>query len=470
MKKTLILLLWISALLLAACDWDKTDPKPEEFLVGVDLGLPSGVLWGSQNIGTYRSDLQGDEYELYERRGDPLWGSENSKYLLAPDKDIAQKELGENWRLPTVWEYRELLDYCTWERSSKYRHAGYLVKSKVNSNSIFIPFNPDYKHFLFSEYFKDSSRYWTSTLNKNGTPFYLEVSDRGQLTDSQNVIKCLVRPVIGRKDKPESIAVHEKAIKLSPGDTTRLAVDFTPAGSYDKYLEYASSNPSVAYINDRGEVFALTPGQATIQATSTCLGKTVECQVEVGAFIAPGRVDLGLPSGNLWSSFNLGAKDNLSSGLFFKWGNVQPESDLPAYTGWINLGSTSSGSQNTLSPEEDPATIYLGDKWHMPTADDFRELVENCSIEYEQRDKMAIHRLTSNINGNSIIFLKGKGYLFFSNFEFYRPLLYWTSQDDGQNAAMAKSFGLDEKNAYSFTNIDQRNTLPIRPVWGERKD
>lgn len=470
MKKSLILLLWISALLFAACDWDKTDPKPEEILVGVDLGLPSGVLWGSQNIGTYRSDLQGDEYELYERRGDPLWGSENSKYLLAPDKDIAQKELGENWRLPTAWEYRELLDYCTWERSSKYSHAGYLVKSKVNSNSIFIPFNPDYKHFLFSEYFKDSSRYWTSTLNKNGTPFYLEVSDRGQLTDSQNVIKCLVRPVIGRKDKPESIAVHEKAIKLSPGDTTRLAVDFTPAGSYDKYLEYASSDPSVAYINDRGEVFALTPGQATIQATSTCLGKTVECKVEVGAFIAPEKVDLGLPSGNLWSSFNLGAKDNLSCGLFFKWGNVQPESDLPAYTGWINLGSTSSASQKTLSPEEDPATIYLGDKWHMPTADDFRELVENCSIKYEQGDKIAIHRLTSNINGNSIIFLKGKGYLFFSNFEFYRPLIYWTSQDDAQNAKMAKSFGLDEKNAYSFTNIDQRNTLPIRPVWGERKD
>ena len=61
MKKSLILLLWISALLFAACDWDKTDPKPEEILVGVDLGLPSGVLWGSQNVGAYRSDKKGLE-------------------------------------------------------------------------------------------------------------------------------------------------------------------------------------------------------------------------------------------------------------------------------------------------------------------------------------------------------------------------------------------------------------------------
>ena len=463
----------------AACDWDKTDPKPEEILVGVDLGLPSGVLWGSQNIGASRSDKEGKGYNLRTASpwGSevPLWGSEDSKYLLDPDKDIAHKELGENWRLPTVWECRELIECCTWERSSKYHQAGYLVKSKVNSNSIFIPFDPDYKvdhGFIYgTEYCKNCSRYWTATLDSEGSAFYLELSERGQLIDSTFKIRlCLIRPVIGHKDKPESIAVHEKAITLSPGDTTRMAVDFYPADSYDKYLEYASSNPSVAYINNQGEVFALTPGQATIQATSTCLGKTVECQVEVGAFIAPGRVDLGLPSGNLWSSFNLGAKDNLSSGLFFKWDNVQPESDLPAYAGWINLGSTSSASQKTLSPEEDPATIYLGDKWHMPTADDFLELVENCSIKYEQGDKIAIHRLTSIINGNSIIFLKGKGYLFFSNFEFYRPLIYWTSQDDGQNAKMAKSFGLDEKNAYSFTNIDQRNTLPIRPVWGERKD
>ncbi len=461
MKNNLMLLFGIAALLLAACDWDKTDPKPEEILVGVDLGLPSGVLWGSQNVGAYRSDKKGLEYEIGKALGDS-------------DKGIVEKELGENWRLPTVWECRELIECCSWERSSKNRQAGYLVKSKVNSNSIFIPFNPDYemdRGLLYgTEHYKDCSRYWTATLDDKGKPFYLELSERGQLTDSQQVLKGLIRPVIGNKVRPENIAAHSTAITLNPGDTARFVVDFSPKDSYDKYLEYASSNPSVAYINASGEVFALTPGQATIQATSACLGKTVECKVEVGAFIAPEKVDLGLPSGNLWSSFNLGARDNLSSGLFFKWGNVQPESDLPAYTGWINLGSTSSASQKTLSPEEDPATIYLGDKWHIPTADDFRELVENCSIKYEQGDKIAIHRLTSNINGNSILFLKGKGYLFFSNFEFYRPLIYWTSQDDGQNAKMAKSFGLDEKNAYSFTNIDQRNTLPIRPVWGERKD
>lgn len=467
MKKTLILLLWISALLLAACDWDKTDPKPEEFLVGVDLGLPSGVLWGSQNIGTYRSDLQGDEYELYERRGDPLWGSENSKYLLAPDKDIAQKELGENWRLPTVWEYRELLDYCTWERSSKYRHAGYLVKSKVNSNSIFIPFNPDYKHFLFSEYFKDSSRYWTSTLNKNGTPFYLEVSDRGQLTDSQNVIKCLIRPVIGRKDKPESIAVHEKAIKLSPGDTTRLAVDFTPADSYDKYLEYTSSNPSVAYINDRGELFALTPGQATVQATSTCLGKTVECQIEVGAFIAPGKVDLGLPSGNLWSSFNLGAKDNLSNGLFFKWGNVQPEWK---FADAIHLGNYSQDSNTVLLPGEDPACVYLGGKWRTPLVEDYKELIEYCNIEYEEGAKWAINILKSKVNGNSIVLLRGDGQYFFSNFEYLHHFFYWAAQDIKESPGCAQAFGFGLNKNFRYVCIIKDNALPLRPVWGERKD
>ena len=67
--------------------------------------------------------------------------------------DESYKKYGNNFRLPTEEEMKELLSDCVWTRMGKKGNA-YLVTSKNNGNSIVIP---------------ASQRYWTSTLKEKKT-------------------------------------------------------------------------------------------------------------------------------------------------------------------------------------------------------------------------------------------------------------------------------------------------------------
>lgn len=84
----------------------------------VDLGLPSGTLWSSVNIGQLTSDQQ-----------------ENNKYYKY-DSDVVKKEWNEEWDLPTEEQVQELIDNTDieWSDSKK----GYYFYSKTNENNIFL--------------------------------------------------------------------------------------------------------------------------------------------------------------------------------------------------------------------------------------------------------------------------------------------------------------------------------------------
>ena len=66
-------------------------------------------------------------------------GVTDNKDVLEPVDDAARAKWGGAWRIPTVDEWRELLDNCTWQFTTKGGKKGYEVKSKVNGNSIFFP-------------------------------------------------------------------------------------------------------------------------------------------------------------------------------------------------------------------------------------------------------------------------------------------------------------------------------------------
>ena len=63
---------------------------------------------------------------------------DNKKTLDAAD-DAAIANLGSPWRMPTENEFKELLDNCTWTRTTQDGVKGCEVKSKKNGNSIFLP-------------------------------------------------------------------------------------------------------------------------------------------------------------------------------------------------------------------------------------------------------------------------------------------------------------------------------------------
>lgn len=136
-------------------------------------------------------------------------------------------------------------------------------------------------------------------------------------------------------------------------------------------------------------------------------------------------VDLGLPSGLLWATCNLGANKPEEYGLYFQWGDTQgykgvcdenestEDNKETHYFGWskYKFGGHNNGGQNkyndednlkVLEPEDDAATTMLGEQWRMPTLEDFLELTNNTITEYVIDNKGVL--LKSKINNNTIFF------------------------------------------------------------------
>ena len=104
-------------------------------------------------------------------------------------------------------------------------------------------------------------------------------------------------------------------------------------------------------------------------------------------------VDLGLPSGLLWATCNVGANTPYEPGDYFAWGETEPKevydwstykwckgdkNSLTKYT--IPEGSSDGfvDYKTRLEPADDAANANWGGNWRMPTDDEWQELQLNC--------------------------------------------------------------------------------------------
>ena len=136
-------------------------------------------------------------------------------------------------------------------------------------------------------------------------------------------------------------------------------------------------------------------------------------------------VDLGLPSGTLWATCNVGANSPEEYGDYFAWGETMPKTiyDWSIYKycndgdGWITLtkycndaGFGYNGftdNLTTLLPEDDVATANWGSGWCMPTSDQWRELRDNTNCAWMTQNGVN-GRLFTASNGNCL-FLPAAG-------------------------------------------------------------
>ena len=151
-----------------------TPPTPpvQEY---VDLGLPSGTLWATRNIGANSPEEIGDYFAWGETRTKDYYhwstykwcnGEYNmtkystgvdNKTELDPEDDAAHVNWGPNWRMPSMEQQKELLESCTWTPDTLNGVAGYRVTGP-NGNSIFLPVT-----LQFPEGFLDQGFYWSRT-------------------------------------------------------------------------------------------------------------------------------------------------------------------------------------------------------------------------------------------------------------------------------------------------------------------
>lgn len=122
-------------------------------------------------------------------------------------------------------------------------------------------------------------------------------------------------------------------------------------------------------------------------------------------------IDLGLPSGTKWASYNVGASSPEEYGGYYAWGETE-EKDYYDWSTYIHCD----GSYNTChdlgdisGTEYDVAHVKWGGMWCMPTVYDTSELYYNCKGKWTTLDGVVGWMFTSEINGNSI-FLPAAGY------------------------------------------------------------
>ena len=127
-------------------------------------------------------------------------------------------------------------------------------------------------------------------------------------------------------------------------------------------------------------------------------------------------VDLGLPSGTLWATMNVGASNPSDAGLFFQWGDTQgytaeqvgkDKQFSRADYKWNIDGSYSNFSKYkttgaTLELEDDAANANMGGSWHMPTPTQINELINNTTSTWTTQDNVKGRLFTSKNNGKSI--------------------------------------------------------------------
>ena len=133
-------------------------------------------------------------------------------------------------------------------------------------------------------------------------------------------------------------------------------------------------------------------------------------------------VDLGLPSGTIWATCNVGAKRPSDFGLYFQWGDTKGYSKEqigqekqfnwnsykwnPNGDGKTSTKYTTAGA--SLELEDDAAHANMGGDWHIPTPKQIRELRDNTTSEWKALDGVNGIKFTSK-NGK-FIFIPAAGY------------------------------------------------------------
>lgn len=113
-----------------------------------DLGLPSGTMWATVNLGGEEDSLATDYYSWGETETKMLYcmnsyqwaeGYPNAHENILEKDDVAHVKWGGKWRLPTKEEFAELEDTIhntTWIPSPIKGRVSWIVKSKRNNQSI----------------------------------------------------------------------------------------------------------------------------------------------------------------------------------------------------------------------------------------------------------------------------------------------------------------------------------------------
>ena len=143
-------------------------------------------------------------------------------------------------------------------------------------------------------------------------------------------------------------------------------------------------------------------------------------------------VDLGLPSGTMWATCNVGATKPEDEGLLFQFGRTDGyKYGDKNHKFRTDYKTTTSGkaykTNEILDLSDDAAHVNMGGKWRMPTGSynpytgqyegEWAELINNTTHKIETINGVKGMMFTSNINGHQLFIPFMQGYWYNGKWE-----------------------------------------------------
>ena len=361
----------------------------------VDLGLPSGTLWATCNVGSDTPEGYGDLFawgETWPKDDEYDWdnykwygGRDENGYVAAYvtkyctnsifgyngftdnlttlqlSDDAATANWGAGWRTPTREEWYELIAYTT---------SVYTTQNGVNG-MLFTATNGNYVFLADSE-----GDYWSSSLDTHASVYaYCYCFDDSDDAGVSSYWRPDGKNIRAVRDN-SSFVVVAMANPVEGGEVT--GGDAYNGGSNCTLA--ATTFDGYTFLNwtENAEVVSTDAVYSFIVAEDRCLVANFVFTVGNCEYI-----DLGLPSGTLWATCNVGATAPEDYGDYFAWGETQPKE----YYNWSNYQycngdfdqltkyctDASCGYNGftddltTLLSEDDAATANWGIGWRIPT-------------------------------------------------------------------------------------------------------
>ncbi|MBR5984635.1 MAG: carboxypeptidase-like regulatory domain-containing protein, partial [Bacteroidales bacterium] len=468
----------------------------------VDLGL--SVKWATTNVGADNPEETGqlfawgevttkatyewvtyshsDGYEgtidkYYTEEG---FGVDEPDYLttLLPEDDAVTANWGSGWRMPTQTEIQELIDYCSWDGSGNVQG---------NGNSIMMSLG---------------TTYWSSSLyleDQNNAYIFVINGSTGELSYAERVLGYPVRGVYEAAiATPEVVTDSVDNIVLTGAHlygSVFVQQDVPTTTTFG--FEYGTDPQNLTSVLGEGEITGFYYSLTGLSPNTTYYYRAYATNTngtgygETRTFTTPNEtqtgysyVDLGLPSGTLWATMNIGAESPEDFGSYFAWGETSPKSsynlesythangyseDDPQLTKYCNNASLGyngfTDELTTLEVPDDAATANWGSNWRMPTFAEVEELRDYCSHEFTTQNGVP-GTLVTGPNNRSIFIPAAGGRVWESSTDEGKGS-YWANSLSTSSPIDAQGFHFEDNSTYAFTAHSDRRYYgyPIRPVY-----
>lgn len=257
-------------------------------------------------------------------------------------------------------------------------------------------------------------------------------------TDGTNLkASCAIQSI---NATPTGLTLSKSSVTLTPKATYQLSATIAPSTASSLTVIWSSSNESVATVDKNGKV-TVSPDcrkngvKATI--TAKIAGTSIKSSCTVTVDISSLYVDLGLPSGTLWATMNVGASSPEENGGYYAWGETKAygEEDTSNNNNYIGTNtyfrinyswatykwcesyylaltkySFAVDNKITLVLADDAAYVNWGTNWRMPTNDEWTELRTNCTWTWTTINGKSGYKVSSKKDSSKYIFLPAAGH------------------------------------------------------------